>query len=121
MPCWIRPGRSSVFSLVDTVFLIELPHAFCVVPDEKDVDDERALRAHVERKWPAREIEGQLACEIAHHERDQEPDRQQHHRQFQVLAPVLSMLLGQLHKFSSRVDLFAARWWWRWPPCWNLQ
>jgi hypothetical protein len=84
--------------------VIEFVHVSRVVPDDDHVDDQRTLRAHVEREWPPEEIELQITREktddVGHHEPDHEKDSSY----TEILAPVFLVFLGQLHGLAPPIS-----------------
>src|SRR3990172_9479343 len=80
-----------------SVFLVERVHVAGVIPDDDHVDDQGALSTHPERERPSEKIERQFARVVADNKGDDEPDGEQDPGDAQVLAPVLMVLLGQLH------------------------
>ena len=70
------------------------------MPDQHDIDDQRALRRHVEAEREAEEGDAvELARVPAFDERDDEPDDQQDSGDDEVLVPVLAMLGSELQGF----------------------
>src|SRR5215210_3448652 len=89
-------------SFVYAVFKVELAHVLGVDVDDHDVDDQRALRRHVKTE---RESEKAVLVELSgiprFHECRDKPHREEYRRDYQISAPVLLMLRGQLHAHSS--------------------
>src|SRR5262249_42257436 len=70
--------------------------------DQRHVDRKRTLRRKVERDRKSQEGHAavQFACEPDLDEREHEPDREQYRGNDEVLAPVLVVLLSELHRPS---------------------
>ena len=82
---------------MDTVFLVQVVHVVGVIPDDGYVDDQRALRRHVEAQGADDVDFVQFAGEPAHDEREHEPEDEQEGAHLQVDVPVLLVFLGELH------------------------
>src|SRR5262245_24336808 len=77
---------------------VQVVHVARVDPDDHHVDDERALRGHVEAEREAEEGDAvQLPRVPAFDVGNEKPDHHQDRRDDQVLAPVFLVLFGQLH------------------------
>ena len=62
---------------VHAVFDVKFVHVPGVKPDDRHINDERALRAHPEAERPAEEIEIQVSGKVAHHKSGDKPYAQQ--------------------------------------------
>ena len=58
---------------VDAVFLVQVVHVIGVVGDDRDVNDKRALRRHVEAQRADEDDVVEFTGEPAHDERGHEP------------------------------------------------
>src|SRR5688500_15448417 len=78
------------------VLPVEIVHVAGVDADDHHVDDQRALRGHVEAEREAEESDVvELSCVPAFDESHHEPDDQQDRRDDEVLPPIFPMLFSQ--------------------------
>ena len=82
---------------MDVVFLVQIVHVVGVIPDDRDVNDQRALRRHVKAQGADEVDFVEFAGIPAHDERDHEPEDKQNRAYLQVYVPVLLVLLSELH------------------------
>jgi len=80
------------------VFQIEFVHGVCVIPDDRDVDDQRPLRPHIELEWKTKEGDRlKVSGEPADDESGDEPDHQQKRCESEILLPILFVFFSKLH------------------------